>query len=84
MNLEQVAAELSRRVINLFNKDKDDGRCLHGDYNWFYSRPENQNLLLFYEYFHGDNGRGLGAGHQTGWTSLVASLIAELARDNAL
>ena len=82
LNLQQVANELSKRVVSLFGKDKDNGRCLHGDYNWFYSRPENQNLLLFYEYFHGDNGRGLGAGHQTGWTSLVASLIGELAGEN--
>ncbi len=79
MNLEQVAVELSKRVIYLFERDKDNKRCHHGDYNWFYSRPENQNLLLFYEYFHGDSGRGLGAAHQTGWTSLVASLITELA-----
>lgn len=80
LNLQQVSDELSKRVIGLFKKDMQNGRCLHGtEYNWFYSRPENQNLLLFYEYFHGDTGRGLGAGHQTGWTSLVASLVKELA-----
>ena len=79
LNLSGVADELAKRVVSLFEKDADNSRCLHGAYNWFYSRPENQNLLLFYEYFNGDNGRGLGAAHQTGWTSLVASLIGELA-----
>ncbi len=81
MNLLQVSNELAKRTISLFTKDGENKRCLHGDYNWFYSRPENQNLLLFYEYFHGDTGRGLGASHQTGWTSLVASLIVELAEE---
>ncbi len=82
MNLIQVADELSKRVMSLFEKDRRQQRTLpHGEYNWFYSRPENQDLLLFYEYFHGDAGNGLGAGHQTGWTSLVASLIAQLAQE---
>jgi hypothetical protein len=78
MNLEKVANELTRRVISLFEKDKAGKRPLHGKYNWFYQRPENNNLLLFYEYFHGDTSHGLGASHQTGWTSLVAELISEL------
>ena len=81
MNLLQVSSQLAKRTISLFTKDDENKRCLHGDYNWFYSRPENQNLLLFYEYFNGDTGRGLGASHQTGWTSLVASLIVELAEE---
>ncbi|MDQ2753116.1 MAG: glucosidase, partial [Bacteroidota bacterium] len=81
MNLLQVSNELAKRTISLFKKDGENKRCLHGDYNWFYSRPENQDLLLFYEYFHGDTGRGLGAAHQTGWTSLVASLLVELAEE---
>ncbi len=78
MNLEQVANELTRRVISLFGKDEQGKRPLHGKYNWFYQRPENNHLLLFYEYFHGDTSHGLGASHQTGWTSLVAELISEL------
>lgn len=78
MNLEQVANELTRRVISLFGKDGEGKRPLHGKYNWFYQRPENNHLLLFYEYFHGDTSHGLGASHQTGWTSLVAELISEL------
>jgi hypothetical protein len=77
-NLTQVADELARRVISLFEKDAEGKRRLNGKYNWFYQRPENQDLILFYEYFHGDDGNGLGASHQTGWTSLVACLINEL------
>ena len=66
---------LSERVIILFEKNKDGERKLYGDYNWFYKKPGNEDLVLFYEYFHGDTGAGLGASHQTGWTSLVADLI---------
>ena len=78
MNLEQVADELTKRVLSLFQKDKEGKRKIYGnDYNWFYQKPGNENLILFYEYFHGDNGRGLGASHQTGWTALVAELISE-------
>lgn len=75
INLKEVADELTKRVISLFQKDKDDNRPSHGAYNWFYKLPENQHLLLFYEYFHGDTGHGLGASHQTGWTAVVAELI---------
>ncbi len=77
MELGEIANELSCRVISLFELDANHHRKLHGDQNWFYSRPENRDLVLFYEYFHGDSGRGLGASHQTGWTSLIAQLIAE-------
>ena len=77
MNLEAVAEELTKRVISLFEKDEEGKRRLFGDQNWFYQRPGNEHLVLFYEYFHGDNGRGLGASHQTGWTALVAELISE-------
>ncbi|HSR37379.1 MAG TPA: hypothetical protein VLL95_00590, partial [Phnomibacter sp.] len=78
MNLVEISAALSKRVLSLFETDEQGHRRLHGDYNWFYERPENRHLVLFYEYFHGDNGRGLGANHQTGWTALVAELINEL------
>ncbi|MDE3235583.1 MAG: glucosidase [Bacteroidota bacterium] len=77
MELSEIAAELSKRVVSLFELDTNNHRKLHGDENWFYSRPENRNLVLFYEYFHGDNGSGLGASHQTGWTSLIAQLISD-------
>jgi hypothetical protein len=77
MNLVQVADELTKRVISLFDKDAEGKRRLYGDYAWFYQQPENAGLVLFYEYFHGNTGRGLGASHQTGWTALVAELISE-------
>jgi len=77
MNLCDVADELTRRVISLFESDKDGKRNIYGEYNWFYQLPGNENLVLFYEYFHGDSGKGLGANHQTGWTALVAELISE-------
>ena len=78
MNLKQVADELSKRVISLFEKDTDGKRNIYGRENWFYQQPGNEHLFLFYEYFHGDDGNGLGASHQTGWTSLVAQLISEM------
>ncbi|MEI6947558.1 glucosidase [Paraflavisolibacter sp. H34] len=78
MNLCEVADELTRRVVSLFEMDGEGGRRLNGTDNWFYKKPENQHLVLFFEYFHGDNGRGLGASHQTGWTALVAELISEM------
>ena len=77
MNLEEVANELTRRVISLFECDQKGLKPNNGKYNWFYQRPENEHLNLFYEYFHGDNGQGLGASHQTGWTALVAELIRQ-------
>lgn len=82
MNLKQVADELAKRVISLFKKDEEGNRRIYGKDNWFYKQPGNEHLILFYEYFHGDNGYGLGASHQTGWTSLVATLINELEKKN--
>ena len=75
LNLLEVAELLTLRVISLFAKDEKGNRKLYGTYNDFYKRPGNEDLVLFYEYFHGDSGAGLGASHQTGWTSLVADLI---------
>jgi hypothetical protein len=75
LNLVDVSNLLSQRVISLFAKDELGERKLYGEYNWFYNKPGNEDLVLFYEYFHGDTGAGLGASHQTGWTSLVADLI---------
>jgi hypothetical protein len=77
MNLCMVADELTERMINLFEKDASGDRPIYGEYNWFYKKPGNKDLVLFYEYFHGDTGHGLGASHQTGWTALVAELIRE-------
>jgi hypothetical protein len=77
MNLKQVAIELTKRVISLFEKDAAGQRRFNGEYNWFYNQPGNEHLVLFYEYFNGDTGKGIGASHQTGWTALVAELISE-------
>ncbi len=78
INLTAVADELTKRVVSLFTKDKEGRRKIHGHYNWFYQQQGNEDLLLFYEYFHGDSGVGLGASHQTGWTALIADLMSEL------
>ncbi|HSN61313.1 MAG TPA: hypothetical protein VLR49_10285, partial [Ferruginibacter sp.] len=75
LNLVDVSKLLSDRVVSLFAKDAGNSRKIYGDYNWFYKKSGNEDLVLFYEYFHGDTGSGLGASHQTGWTSLVAELI---------
>jgi poly(3-hydroxybutyrate) depolymerase len=75
LNLVEVSELLTQRVVSIFAKDDLNGRKLNGKYNWFYSKPGNEDLVLFFEYFHGDNGSGLGASHQTGWTALVADLI---------
>ncbi len=84
INLSEVANELTKRVISLFVKDENDERSIYGKYNWFYQQPENKDLILFYEYFHGDSGQGLGASHQTGWTALVADLIQEYKNEEVL
>lgn len=81
LNLCQVADKLTERVISLFQKDEEGKRKVYDTYNWFYERPENENLILFFEYFHGDTGHGLGASHQTGWTALIAELIREYAQN---
>ncbi|PVD49836.1 glucosidase [Terrimonas sp.] len=83
LTLGEVADELTRRVISLFKKNDKGERKLYGEYNWFYKNPGNESLVLFYEYFHGDSGKGLGACHQTGWTALVAELINELHHSTA-
>jgi mannosylglycerate hydrolase MGH1-like protein len=77
MNLSEVAAELSRRLARTFLRDADGRRPVHGSDTRFQNDPHWRDLLLFYEYFHGDNGRGVGASHQTGWTGLVAKLLQQ-------
>jgi hypothetical protein len=77
MNLDQVADELSRRLIGLFLPDATGRRPTHGDVDRYRNDPNWRDLVLFYEYFDGDTGAGLGAGHQTGWTGLVATLLQE-------
>jgi hypothetical protein len=77
MTLWEVAAEISRRLNRIFLRDEDGQRPVHGTSERFRSDPHWRDLVLFYEYFHGDNGSGLGASHQTGWTGLVAKLIQQ-------
>ncbi|SEL21935.1 Glycosyl hydrolase family 63 C-terminal domain-containing protein [Maribacter orientalis] len=78
LNLKQVSDALSNRLIHLFEKDSEGNRPINKNYEKFYQDQNFKDLVLFYEYFHGENGRGLGASHQTGWTALVANLIEEL------
>jgi len=74
MNLQEVSTELSRRLISIFTR-QDGRRPVYGGSEKFQKDPYWQDLILFYEYFHGDNGAGIGASHQTGWTGLIARLI---------
>jgi hypothetical protein len=83
MNLYQVAEEISRRLANMFLKDKDGRRPVYGGTEKFQQDPHWRDLILFYEYFHGDNGAGLGASHQTGWTGVVARLMHAFATVSA-
>jgi hypothetical protein len=76
MNLSEVSAELSKRLSRLFLM-KDGERPIFGGVEKFNQDPNFKNYILFYEYFHGDNGAGLGASHQTGWTGLVAKLLQQ-------
>ena len=75
--LWQVAAEVSRRLTRIFLKNAEGTRPMFGGTSIFQDDPLWQNHLLFHEYFHGDNGAGIGASHQTGWTGLVAKLIQQ-------
>ncbi len=83
MNLSQVARELARRLTNLFLPDADGRRPCHGDDPRFRDDPHWRDQVLFYEYFDGDSGRGVGASHQTGWTALAVRGIEYLARREA-
>ena len=75
MNLFEVAREISNRLTRIFLRDKSGRRPVYGGTEKFQTDPHWKDYILFYEYFHGDNGAGLGASHQTGWTGVVAKLI---------
>ena len=75
-----MAKEIADRLISIFARNESGMRPVHGKCKRFQNDPHWKDLILFYEYFHGDNGTGLGASHQTGWTGLVASLIDEWRR----
>jgi len=75
--LGDVACELSRRLSRIFLRDTQGRRAVFGGTEKFQTDPHFRDHILFYEYFHGDNGAGLGASHQTGWTALVAKLLQQ-------
>jgi hypothetical protein len=75
--LWDVTTELSRRLTRIFLRGADGRRPVHGGSDMLQTDPYWRDLVLFYEYFHGDNGAGIGASHQTGWTGLVAKLLQQ-------
>ena len=83
MNLFQVAEEIGRRLSNIFLKDKNGHRPVYGGTTRFQEDPNWRDYLQFFEYFHGDNGAGLGANHQTGWTGVIARSLHLFATLNA-
>jgi len=77
MTLWEVAAEISRRLTRIFLTDANGRRPVHGPNDYYSQDPHWRDLVLFHEYFHGDDGSGLGASHQTGWTGIVAKLLQQ-------
>ncbi len=80
MTLEEAAHDLAGRLVDLFRPDEDGRRPCHGNDERYRAGNDWADCILFYEYFHGDNGRGCGASHQTGWTALVAQCIEKVHR----
>jgi hypothetical protein len=78
VSLEQLDSILKESLVSLFRKDGKGKRPVHGDYLQYREDPYFKDLILFYEHYHGDTGRGLGASHQTGWSGLVANVIKKL------
>jgi hypothetical protein len=83
MTLFEVAREISRRLASTFLRDSSGRRPVYGGSKKFQEDPHWRDLILFYEYFHGDNGAGLGASHQTGWTGTIARLLDLFGRMDA-
>jgi len=83
MTLFDVAKDISRRLAGTFLRDGNGQRPIYGGTAKFQQDPHWRDLVLFYEYFHGDNGAGLGASHQTGWTGLIAVLLNVFGRVDA-
>ena len=83
MTLFEVAQEISRRLAGIFLRDTNGRRPVYGGTAKFQDDPHWRDLILFYEYFQGDNGAGLGASHQTGWTGLIALLLDVFGRIEA-
>lgn len=75
LTLSEITNELTKRLISIFKKDENGNRPVHDNHYVYRNDPNFNNLILFYEYFHGDSAKGLGASHQTGWTGVIAELI---------
>ncbi len=74
ISLSMVSAQLAERLISIFKKDEYGNRLVHNNISQYQNDPHFKDLVLFYEYFHGDNCRGVGASHQTGWTGVVTEI----------
>jgi hypothetical protein len=83
MNLYQVAQEIARRLSSIFLKDEQGNRPVHGASRKFQEDPHWRDYPLFYEYFHGDTGAGVGASHQTGWSGAIARIMHLFASSDA-
>jgi hypothetical protein len=81
MNLKQIANELTKRILNIFKRNGDGKFQYHADDQFCWTEEHFKEHHLFYEFFHGDTGRGLGASHQTGWTALIINLLLEMDED---
>ena len=75
MMIHEIANELAKRLVSIFEKDGNGKRRVNGTESIYQTNEHFKDLVLFFEYFHGDNSRGVGASHQTGWTGVVAELI---------
>jgi hypothetical protein len=80
MNLFEVAREIGNRLTSIFTRNEEGRRPVYGGSAAFQTDPHWRDHILFYEYFHGDNGAGIGASHQTGWTGLVGTIISLFGR----
>ncbi|PHR87803.1 MAG: glucosidase [Leeuwenhoekiella sp.] len=78
LGLNAIRNDLMKRLLSLFQEDENGNRPVNENHEKIYKDPNFKDLVLFYEYFHGDTGRGLGASHQTGWTALIANMIHEI------
>ena len=83
INLKQISDDINRRLVSIFRQDENGDRPVNALHRDWYRDPHFKDLILFYEYFHGDSGRGVGATHQTGWTGCVAYLIDESCWDGS-
>lgn len=78
LNLKEIANELTKRLLRIFGRDENGKYQYHSDHAPYAEDDHFRNHHLFYEFFHGDTGQGLGASHQTGWTAMVANLLLEM------